>query len=63
MNKDIIVKLEDGADIELSYHPDHTDGQMGYWVDIEKFYQSGWSFLSKKDLEIVLDKINELEGE
>ena len=48
------VVLEDGAEVELSFHPaDET--MSGWFLDMES--------VDEKDLEVILDKINELEGE
>ena len=56
-----IVTLEDGAEVELSYHAS-DENMFGWFLDMDSIAEKGWSFLSKKDLEIILDKINELEG-
>lgn len=61
MDKPLNVELEDGVEVELSYHQYGNGEKYTYWVDIEQFFQNGYSYLSKKDLEIILDKINELE--
>lgn len=56
------VVLEDGEEVELSFHPaDET--MFGWFLDMDSVAEKGWSYLSKKDLEVILDKINELEGE
>ena len=36
---------------------------FGWFLDMDSDAEKGWSYLSKKDLEVILDKINELEGE
>ncbi|UNY40473.1 hypothetical protein KLEP7_gp160 [Pseudaeromonas phage vB_PpeM_ KLEP7] len=57
-----IATLEDGAEVELSFHPaDETTS--GWFLDMDSVAEKGWSYLSKKDLEIILDKINELEAQ
>ena len=54
------VVLEDGAEVELSFHPaDET--MFGWFLDMDTIVEKGWSYLSKRDLEIILVKINELE--
>ena len=57
-----IVTLEDGAEVELSFHL-ADEPMFGWFLDIDSVAEKGWSYLSKKDLEVILDKINELEGE
>ena len=57
-----IVTLEDGAEVELSFHP-ADEAMYGWFLDMESVDEKGWSYLSKKDLEVILDKINKLEGE
>ena len=56
------VVLEDGEEVELSYHLDE-ETMFGWFLDMDSVAEKGWSYLSKKDLEIILDKINELEAE
>ena len=56
------VVLEDGAEVELSYHSSE-ETMFGWFLDIDSIAEKGWSYLSKKDLEIILEKINELEKE
>ena len=56
------VVLEDGAEVELSYHAS-DETMLGWFLDMDSIAEKGWSYLSKKDLEVILDKINELEGE
>ena len=57
-----IVTLEDSAEVELSYHLSE-ETMFGWFLDMDSIAEKGWSYLSKKDLEVILDKINELEGE
>ena len=60
--KDETVVLEDGEEVELSYHLSE-EPMFGWFLDMDSVAEKGWSYLSKKDLEFILDKINELEGE
>ena len=57
-----IVTLEDGVEVELSYHPSE-ETMFGWFLDMDSIAEKGWSYLSKKDLEVILEKINELEKE
>ena len=57
-----IVTLEDGAEVELSYHPSE-ETMFGWFLDMDSVAEKGWSYLSKRDLEVILEKINELEKE
>ena len=56
------VVLEDGEEVELSYHLSE-EAMFGWFLDMDSVAEKGWSYLSKKDLEFILDKINELEAE
>ena len=56
------VVLEDGEEVELSYHLSE-ETMFGWFLDMDSVAEKGWSYLSKKDLEIILEKITELEGE
>ena len=56
------VVLEDGEEVELSYHAS-DETMFGWFLDMDSIAEKGWSYLSKKDLDVILDKINELEGE
>ena len=56
-----IVTLQDGEEVELSYHLSE-ETMFGWFLDMDSVADKGWSYLSKKDLEVILDKINELEG-
>ena len=56
------VVLEDGAEVELSYHLSE-ETMFGWFLDMDSVAEKGWSYLSKKDLEIILENINELEKE
>ena len=56
------VVLEDGEEVELSYHLSE-ETMFGWFLDMDSVAEKGWSYLSKKDLEFILDKINELEKE
>lgn len=56
------VELADSEIVELSYHVDNYDNN-NWFVDIAQIVNNkGWCFLSKKDLEIILEGINELEN-